>query len=120
MCTGSLKRDTPRDLNISRRGHGSIPGSEAWAGDIGVKCAPTQTARLNRDSHRIEMMLVKNVECVSTELEREALGEMNDLLQTDIKVAIAWLSEILDARSAAGIEVEAARRLERRCVEDWL
>ena len=59
-------------------------------------------------------MLIENVKGVSTQLKRKTFRKVERLLQTDIKITIARLPEVLNAPAGARVEVKAVDRFERR------
>ena len=59
------------------------------------------------------MVLIENVERISAQLELEALGDVNRLLEADVEVAIARLAEILNSWTLARVKVKAAGRFKR-------
>src|SRR6266576_281119 len=108
----NLERDTARDLNVPRRAHASIPFSKVRACNIGVECASAQSTGLNKGSDVIEVVFIENVKCISAQLERKPLVDVNRLLQADVEISIARLPEILNPWPLACIEVKASGRFE--------
>ena len=73
---------------------------------IGVECAAARSPGQQEGSYVAEVVLIENVERISPQLEFQALRDVNRFLQTNVKVAITRLPEVLDVWSFARIKVK--------------